>query len=347
MAPWLLFGFLAAGILHVAAQGRFIERQLGGRGLWPILKATLFGIPLPLCSCGVIPVASSLRRNGASRGAAAAFLLATPQTGVDSIAVTWSLLGPVLAFFRVAAAMVSGVMSGFAVNLLKDGADAPAPSPAQQDALTSNSCAESCHENEEKGGALRRMVVFAFVTLPRDIGPSLLVGLLLAGLIEALVPPELFHGLFGQGVAGRISMMASMLALGIPLYVCATSSVPVAAALVASGISPGAALVFLMTGPASNMASITTSLRIFGRRATIVYLGTLIVTSLTAGFLLDGLFPSLTFATRATSSVESAAWWNHVAGAALLALLAAVLLPGAVARWRRRKGSCPEVSCDH
>ncbi|MFC1682680.1 SO_0444 family Cu/Zn efflux transporter [Candidatus Zixiibacteriota bacterium] len=277
MAPYLLFGFFVAGLLSVLISAETVERHLGGRGVWPIVKATLFGIPLPLCSCGVIPVAASLRQHGANRSATTAFLLSTPQTGVDSIMVTFSLLGPIFALFRPLAAFVTGLLGGSLVGLMES-------DDAAREAISG--CTDECCSAESRGGRLTRIVRYGFVTLPKDIGKALLIGLLIAGLISALIPNDYLSGLLGAGIGAMIIMML----LGIPVYVCATASVPVAAALIAKGVSPGAALVFLMTGPATNAAAITTIWKIMGKRTASIYLLTVAITALASGLFLDYIF---------------------------------------------------------
>jgi uncharacterized membrane protein YraQ (UPF0718 family)/copper chaperone CopZ len=225
----------------------------------------------------VIPVSASLRRHGASRGATTAFLISTPQTGIDSIMVTLSLLGPVFAIFRPFAAFVAGVVGGGIVDAVERGSDeADDPPPRCEDAC----CSGEGHESKVLA-ALR----YGFVTLPRDIGRSLLVGLLLAGLISALVKPE-HAAAVGTGFVGMVVMML----LGLPIYVCATASVPIAFALITKGVSPGAAFVFLMTGPATNAASITTIWKVMGRRTAVVYLVTVGLSALALGALLDLIY---------------------------------------------------------
>jgi len=305
MAPYLLFGFLAAGALSVLVSPETVERHLGGRGLWPVVKAALFGIPLPLCSCGVIPVGASLRRHGAGRGATVAFLIATPQDGVDSVFVTFSLLGGVFAVFRTAAALVSGVVGGAIASAVEPDAAAGATHP--------ESCQEACCA-PGGGGRLRRALAYGLGALPRDIGRALLVGLAAAALITALVPEDFFAGVLGGGVSAMLLMMM----LGIPVYVCATASVPVAAALIAKGVSPGAALVFLMTGPATNAAAVATIWKVMGRRTALVYLGAVAATALASGLTLDALFRA-----TGTSAAPAMAWMlpGPVKSACAVALL--------------------------
>jgi len=277
MAPYLLLGFFIAGLLSVIISARKVECHLGGGGAWPVIKATVFGIPLPLCSCGVIPVAASLRQHGASRGATTAFLLSTPQTGVDSIMVTFSLLGPVFAVFRPLAALLTGLFGGSLVSLLDGRHTTQEPAPV---------CTNECCAPVKTGNPLVRILRYGFISLPQDIGKALLIGLIIAGLISAVIPDDYLSGVLGAGIGALLVMML----LGIPIYVCATASVPVAAALIAKGVSPGAALVFLLTGPATNAAAITTIWKIMGRRTAVIYLLTVAATALGSGLLLDYVF---------------------------------------------------------
>ena len=281
MAPYLLFGFLVAGILAVIIPQEMVERHLGGEGLMPVLKASLFGVPLPLCSCGVIPVAVSLKRNGAGKGATTAFLISTPQTGVDSIMVTLSLLGPIYAIFRPVAAFVNGLVGGALVTWFGGKEEAPSGVSAGQ-------CCEdgTCSAHDDKEGRLTRIFRHGFITLPRDIGKAMLIGLVISAAISVLVPKDYFAAYLG----GSVWAYLVMLIVGIPVYVCATASVPIAAMLIVSGISPGAALVFLMTGPATNMASISTIWKILGKRTTFVYLASIAATSVVSGILLDVIY---------------------------------------------------------
>ncbi len=326
MAPYLLFGFLVAGLLSVLIRPETVERHLGGRSVWTVVKSALLGVPLPLCSCGVIPVSASLRRHGAGRGAAVSFLIATPQTGVDGVLVTYSLLGPIQAIFRASAALISGILGGLAVLALgeSDSKDPDEPS----------SCTESCcTERSSRGGLGKGLAVlrYGFVTLPRDIGPSLAVGLAVAAGISALLPPQVLSGLAGGGILTMLLMVVA----GIPIYVCATASVPIAAALVAKGIAPGAALVFLMTGPATNAATIATVWKTMGRRTAVIYLSSVIVTALAAGMLLDRLvIPAAGGITPPPSGHLLPHWVGPASATALLAVLGINLLVPRLRRWR-------------
>ncbi len=275
MSPYLLFGFFVAGILSVFVSQPLVERHLGGRGVWPLIKASLFGVPLPLCSCGVIPVSISLHKHGASKGATVSFLLSTPQTGIDSIFVTLSLLGPVFAIFRPLAAFITGIIGGTLVDVFNRQKE-DANSPRQK-------CSDECCADDKKTIKIIKGLKYGFVTLPRDIGKAMLAGLAIAALISTLVPESYFAEKLGTGIFAMLVMMF----LGIPVYVCATASVPVAAALILKGLTPGAALVFLMTGPATNAASFITIWKALGRTTAITYLATVAGCALLAGILLD------------------------------------------------------------
>jgi uncharacterized membrane protein YraQ (UPF0718 family) len=307
MAPYLLFGFFVAGILSVLVSQPFVERHLGGKGLWPLLKASLFGVPLPLCSCGVLPVAMSLHKHGASKGSTVSFLLSTPQTGVDSIFVTLSLLGPVFAVFRPVAALVTGVFGGCLVDLFDKS--------KQEQALA---CSDECCDDKQETGKLARGLKYGFVTLPRDIGKAMLVGLIIAAAISAFVPDDFFaEKLPATGIAAMLIMVV----LGVPVYVCATASVPVAAALISKGVTPGVALVFLITGPATNAAAFTTIFKALGGRTAVTYLFAVVACALVAGSALDGFFPDLGASVQTHIHQMDHSLVGHISAVALLAVL--------------------------
>ncbi len=280
MAPYLLFGFFVAGLLSVLISPKLIERHLGGRGLWPVIKAAAFGVPLPLCSCGVIPVAASLRRHGAGRGPTIAFLISTPQTGVDSILVTFSLLGWAFAIFRALAALVSGVIGGALVSATERHDD---KGDSAGNEHNDEPCQDTCCVS--KRGKLRRILAYGFGTLPRDIGRALLVGLILAAMISTMVRNNIFS--VSDLVEPGLLQIVILMAVGIPIYVCATASIPLAYALILAGVSPGAVFAFLMTGPATNAATIATIWKIMGKRATGIYLAVMVVAAVAGGLLLD------------------------------------------------------------
>ncbi len=276
MSPYLLFGFAVAGVLKVLIPTSLVQQHLGGKGIWPIIKSSLFGVPLPLCSCGVIPVSMSLRKRGAGKGATVAFLLSTPQTGVDSIFVTLSLLGPVFMVFRPVVALITGIVGGTAVDLFD-----------RKESVTPE--IEEDQDSSENKNKFLTGFKHAFVVLPRDIGTAMLVGLLIAAIISVAVPDDFFAEKIGTGIGAMILMML----VGIPVYVCATASVPVAVALIAKGLTPGAALVFLMTGPATNAAAFVILWKVLGRKTAIIYILTVVICALASGLLLDGMFSDL------------------------------------------------------
>ncbi len=280
MAPYLLFGFFAAGALSVLISPAWVERHLGGRGMGSVFKAALLGVPMPLCSCGVIPVSASLRRHGASKGATTSFLIATPQTGVDSILVSYSLLGGVFAIFRVCWAFLSGIAGGAIVSFTEgenDGDDSQSANSKQ--------CEDACC-GPDAGSKLKRIFTYGFGVLPADIGRALLIGLVAAALISVVVPENYFSDIVPSGILQVLVLMA----VGIPIYVCATASIPVASALLLTGVSPGAVFAFLMTGPATNAATIATIWKVMGRKTAIIYLATMAVAAIVGGLLLNYIF---------------------------------------------------------
>lgn len=285
MAPYLLLGFLIAGLLNGVFSKDWLQRKLGKPGFASSIKASLFGIPLPLCSCGVIPTGVSFHQNGASKGATTSFLISTPQTGVDSILITYALMGWAYAIARPIIAFVTGVFGGFiADNYVV----------TQQQTQTSNcndGTCETCSPNDpSQHHWFNRIFKYAFVTFLQDISRYLVLGLALAALITVAVPDSLFT----EYVDKDWLNMLIVLVASIPLYVCATASVPIVAALLLKGISPGAAIVFLMAGPATNIATFTVLWNTIGKKTTLVYLFSIIGGALFFGFLIDyGLPESL------------------------------------------------------
>ena len=275
MAPYLLLGFLIAGVLHVFVPQRFYANYLSRSNKLSVVWAALLGVPLPLCSCGVIPTAIGLRNEKASKGAIASFLIATPQTGIDSILATFSLMGLGFAVIRPVAALVTGICGGLLVNRLVREDDAKDESAA------------SCQV--ERGNRLWRVLKYAYYDMLRDIGLRLLVGLLVAALIQVAVPDEFFLQFGSQ----PLLQMLVILVIAVPMYICSTGSIPVATALMMKGLSPGAALVMLMAGPAVNLASILVVNKAMGRRFTSVYLMTIVGFAVLFGLLLNATGSSL------------------------------------------------------
>ncbi|MCR5561692.1 MAG: permease [Bacteroidales bacterium] len=269
MAPYLLLGFLIAGVLHVFVPQGFYRKYLSKDNKWAVLWAAMLGIPLPLCSCGVIPTAIGLRNEKASKGAVASFLIATPQTGIDSILATFSLMGLGFAIIRPVAALITGVCGGLLVGRLV---------PEDDETVTSSTLS-----NVETGSRIWRVFKYAYFKMIQDIGGRLLIGLLVAALIQVAIPEDFFLH-FGKQ---PLLQMLIILVLAVPMYVCSTGSIPVAAVLIMKGLSPGAALVMLMAGPAVNMASILVVRKALGRRFTWIYLLVIVVFSVLFGLLVN------------------------------------------------------------
>jgi len=260
MAPYLLLGFLFAGILKVFLPTNLMNKYLGKNSFSSVLNASILGIPLPLCSCGVLPAGISLNKNGASKGASVSFLISTPQTGVDSILVTWSMLGLPFAIIRPIAALFTGLFGGLLTNKIE-----------KEDVHSAQT--ETNVSSIKQKASFKEIFRYAFVEMLNDIAKWLIIGLLIAAFIEVLLPDNFFQDFKISGILGMIIILAA----SIPLYICATSSVPIAAVLLLKGISPGALLVFLMAGPATNAAAITVIGQNLGKKTLAIYLTSLIV----------------------------------------------------------------------
>jgi hypothetical protein len=315
-SPYVLLGFFATGLLKALVPAETIVRHLGKSSTGAVLKASIFGVPLPLCSCAVIPAAIGLRKQGASKGASAAFLVSVPETGVDSVAITWALLDPVMTFVRPFSAFVTATVTGLLINLLPE--ETTLPGSAEKKSCTSSCCAEE-KSLPLKPPLLKRLRAgqsFAFGDLLGDIGGWLLFGIFLAGLISYLVPDDFILNYLGS----EFLSLLIMLAVGIPIYICASASTPIAAVLILKGLSPGAALVFLLAGPATNAATLTLVYRYFGRAATAIYLASIAVCSLLFGFLLNRLY--------ALAGIDIIAWVKplEVTNSSPFAVVSAVLL---------------------
>jgi len=278
MSPYLLLGFLIAGLLNGVFSKAWLQRQLGKPGLSSSVKAAVFGIPLPLCSCGVIPTGVSLHNSGASKGATTSFLISTPQTGIDSILITYGLMGWAYAIARPIIAFITGIFGGLLVDKFQ----------YNSKLNTVESC-NTCESDGEKTHWFDRIFKYAFVDFLQDISRWLVLGLVLASVISIIVPDDFFlNGIFSEPILSILLVLVA----SIPLYVCATGSVPIAAVLLMKGISPGAAIVFLMAGPATNIATFTVLWKSIGKRTTVLYLATIIVGALVFGVLIDYVIPA-------------------------------------------------------
>ncbi len=288
-APWLLVGFFCAGVIHVILPTGFIKKHLKTPGIFSVFKASVYGVPLPLCSCSVIPVGVSLRKEGASKGATASFFVSTPEIGVDSFLLSFFLLGPVLAITRV----IATICSAIGVGTLIDHFDDADPEDTEKTENNESSC---CHDMDissvsEGTGTLGSLAVskikkvfyFAYVKIFDDISGVLSIGFIGAGLVSVFIPDNLFMDLN----LPPIFMMLIMLISALPIYVCATSSTPLVAALLAKGLNPGAAIVFLLAGPATNITTMLTVLRELGKRELVIYLGMIIMVSMFFGIMIN------------------------------------------------------------
>lgn len=311
MSPFILLGFFLAGLMHAFIPSKLYSNYLSDNSFLSVVRAALLGIPLPLCSCGVIPTAMSLRREGASKGATVSFLIATPQTGIDSIIATYSILGLPFAVLRPIAALCTALLGGALVNRTESDKNR-----IQCDIVNSESMAVSLSFVEKMKKALH----YAFMEMMEDIGKWLCIGLLIAALITLFVPTDFFSVFQGNTL---LSMLLVLL-LSIPMYLCATGSIPIAAALMLKGLSPGAALVLLMAGPASNVASMLVINKVLGRKTLFIYLGSIIFGAIIFGLAADLLMPQSWFISISNTGIPSASpescWWG-IASSILLALL--------------------------
>ena len=312
MSPYLLLGFLLAGLMHEFIPNRIYTKYLGERSLKSVILAALFGVPLPLCSCGVIPTAMGIRKEGASKGATISFLIATPQTGVDSIIATYSLMGLPFAIIRPIVALITAVFGGVLCNMADP---LPNPSPSKRRGLEK----VLPIEGELEGGwsRLGRALSYAFGEMMEDIGKWLAMGLIVAGIITAAVPDSWFTIFQGN----TLYSILFVLVFSIPMYLCATGSIPIALALMLKGLTPGAALVLLMAGPASNAASILVVGKVLGKRSMLIYLIAIIAGAVLFGFGIDYLLPREWF-TAPVAQYEAC----HDAGISLFSYICTTLL---------------------
>lgn len=309
MAPYLLLGFIFAGLLNGVIKKSRVQKILGRQGISSAIKAAILGIPLPLCSCGVIPTGIAFHQGGASKSATVSFLISTPQTGVDSILVTYSMMGGGFAIIRPIIALITGVAGGIATYFSKN---------------EKNTQKVETNTDEKNKSWFDRVVKYAFVEFMQDISRWLLIGLALAAVITVVIPESLFT----QYLDTPLLNMLVILAVSVPLYVCATGSVPIAAALIMKGLSPGAALVFLMAGPATNAATLTVLWKSIGKKTTLIYLATILISSITFGLIIDYLLPANWFIIpeMAMGSGEHHAhdflpWWLTLGSTIVLFLL--------------------------
>lgn len=334
---FVLFGLVVSGLLRVFLSPHAVVRHFGQGRFRSVFKAALLGIPIPLCSCGVLPAAVAMKKQGANNGATTAFLISTPESGVDSIAVTWALLDPLMTVARPVSAFVTAVAAGIAENLFSYRSEAADPAPPDLKCPVDGCCdgldcdPETHRNHHNLWEKIRAGLGYAFTDVWQDMAGWFFVGLLLAGAISALVPDDVLVRYLGGGLPA----MLLMLAFGIPFYICATASTPIAAALILKGVSPGAALVFLLAGPATNMASLTVLTGVLGKRATAIYLLAIALCSVLLGWSLDVIYSATGMSAQALvgEAAEIMPSWSQWAGAIGLLLISAMPAGRRLARW--------------
>ena len=288
---YILFGIVVGGMLKMFLSTEYVVRHLGKDRFSSVIKAALFGIPIPLCSCGVLPAAAALKKQGANNGATTAFLISTPESGVDSIAITYALLDPILTVARPVAAFLTAFTAGFAENLFNpptQKSETHAETSCQADnCCDSSDCSPEEHRNHHTYlDKIKAGIGYAVGELWGDLASWFFIGIILAGVITTLLPVEVIESYLGGG----LSSMLLMLVIGIPLYICATASTPIAAAFILKGVSPGTALVFLLVGPATNITSLSILIGLLGKRATSFYLASIALVSVLCGLALDMVY---------------------------------------------------------
>ncbi len=365
MAPYLFLGFAVAGFLHVFWPIDSIKRHLGGNSALAVFKASVVGIPLPLCSCGVLPVATALRKSGAGAAPTLSFLITTPVTGVDSLLATWAFLGWFFTLMRLFVSLLVGLVTGLLAALFLPEPAEPSvepSSPAESCCTTDGGSCESPGASEKFSDRIFRMLRYGLWELPGSIADSVFLGLLVGGVITALVPAELVADTVGTGFLGVVVAVL----VAIPLYVCANGSIPIAAVLMLKGFSPGAALAFLIAGPATNAVGITTIRKLLGWRHLAVYLAVIFLGSLGAGWILDRLLAvsgtSLAFVVPGGHAGHSLNWIKILSGVLLFGIFFfAGAWPWVMHKFRGKTGhkkeesmssdqtrlNVPDMTCNH
>ena len=270
MAPFLLLGFLLAGLLSLFISKELIKKHLSNKSKYAVIKSVILGIPLPVCSCGVIPLAASIREKGASKGSTASFVTSTPQTGIDSIIITYDMIGMTFALIRVSVAFISGIITGLIVDFFKN---------KKNDYYFSENDFHDFKRRKIKDG-----LKYAFYNLPKSLFKPLIIGILFASLISTFIKDDYFIS-----YNSTFTEIIFISLISIPMYICSTASVPLALSFINLGISPGAVLIFLILGPATNTLTLTTLWKIIGKKETILFIGSIIINAVIFGILLNNL----------------------------------------------------------
>ncbi len=340
---YILFGLLVGGMLKMFLSPAYVASHLGSGRFSSVFKAALLGIPIPLCSCGVLPAAASLKKQGANNGATTAFLISTPESGVDSISISWALLDPIMTIARPVSAFISAFAAGCAENFLNPPDRTRQASPDLSCPVDNCCDGTDCPSEEHKHHhslwqKLQIGTRYAATDLWADLAGWFFVGILLAGLISVLVPDAVIARYLGGG----FSSMLLMLVFGIPLYICATASTPIAAAFIMKGVSPGTALVFLLVGPATNVTSLSVLVGLLGKRATGLYLLSIAVVSVLCGLVVDAIYLSLGISAVAVvgKAAEVLPHWLMLSSTLLLLALSVRPLYAILLGWFGRGAGC-------
>ena len=342
-AIYLLIGFFIAGFIHIFINPNLINRYLGEGKIRSVLYSAFFGIPIPLCSCGVIPAAAELKQQGANNGSILSFLIATPESGVDSITISYALLDPLMTVIRPVAAFITAMIAGILENFIN------ISNKSLNSSVQKLGCNESCCSNNSNiyeivdnniisfFKKIIQGLKYAYVDLLADIGKWLIVGILLGGVITYIIPDDFISTYWGNS----FNSMLIMLLAGIPMYVCATASTPIAAALIIKGLDPGAALVFLLAGPATNIASINMIAAILGKRSLLIYLSSIAICSLGFGYFTNLLYNWFDITAEAVAGRATEIFPCYIElGASII--LAILLINSFLLSYMRKKSS----SCD-
>lgn len=280
VSPWLILGLFIAGLIHSFIGEEFIRTHLGGSGFLPILKATIFGIPLPVCSCSVIPIAAGLRKDGASKASTMSFLVSTPTTGIDSIFVTYAFMGGVFAIARPLSALFAGLLIGMLVYITEKKSNPPIAQKYKH----------GRHLHLSLIVRLKSTFIYGFKVLPQDMSRTLLLGIVVGGILSAVIPVDFAK----EYLSNPLIAYPLMIAISIPIYVCAVGSVPIATALLMKGLMPGAALAFLIAGPATNTITMGFVAKKLGKRVFVLYLVSITVVAIISGMIIDAVLPGIT-----------------------------------------------------
>lgn len=364
-AVYMLFGLLIGGLLKVFLSPTYVASHLGSGRFSSVFKAALLGIPIPLCSCGVLPAAATLKKQGANNGAVTAFLISTPESGIDSISITWALLDPIMTVARPVSAFFSAAVAGIAENLFSfSGPTRTINASSAKKKICACGC--SAEDSGEQAGRESRVkqsflknfpgkmkagIRYAIFDIWEELAGWFLIGILLAGIITVLLPDAFISSYLGGG----LSSMLLMLVIGIPLYICATASTPIAAAFLLKGVSPGTALVFLLVGPATNITSLSVLIGLLGKRAVVLYLSSIALVSVICGLVLDAVYSMLGISVVAAVAKQGKMLPASLTGAAALLLLIMSIRPvknSLQRRFRAKKGCCSSddestCSCGH